>query len=268
MERASEKFCAWSGIAFAVIFFIGFVGIARFFPPLSPADTAEQTAAIYREHTNAIRTGLLLCYIGTMFYLAFGSGIVGQTRRIRGAAPAITFFQISSYASAVLLIILPLICWFTAAFRPDEWSPESVRLMNDLGWIGLVIGFSPFVTWVVTTSVAILSDRAEQPLYPRWSGISGRVHGIHPGHGGGPNLFQGRPIRLERAGALVRSVHRLLRLVHRDHRAHPQSHQQTRLRSRGGRRIDCACESAVDEPTDVPTGCGRRRVPMAVDAQS
>jgi hypothetical protein len=178
MKRASELVCAWGGIAFAVIFFIGFVGIARFFPPLSPADTAEQTAAIYREHTNAIRTGLLLCYVGTMFVLAFGSGIVGQTRRIRGVAPAITFFQISSYASAVLLIILPLICWFTAAFRPDEWSAESVRLMNDLGWIGFVIGFPPFVTWVVTTGVAILSDEAEQPLYPRWSGYLGLFMGF------------------------------------------------------------------------------------------
>lgn len=170
MKRASELFCAWSGIIFAVLFFIGFVVIARFFPPLSPADTAEQTAAIYREHTNAIRTGLLFCYVGTMFYLAFGSAIAGQTRRIRGVAPAITYFQIASYAAAVLLIILPLICWFTAAFRPDEWSAESIRLINDFGWIGFVIGFPPFVTWFVCIGIAILSDEAERPLYPRWSG--------------------------------------------------------------------------------------------------
>ena len=95
-----------------------------------------------------------------------------------GVAPAITFFQISSYASAVLLIILPLICRFTAAFRPDEWSAESVRLINDFGWIGFVIGFPPFVTWVVTTGVAILSDEASQPLYPRWSGYLGLFMGF------------------------------------------------------------------------------------------
>jgi hypothetical protein len=170
MKRASELFCAWGGIVFSVLFFIGFVGIARFFPPLSPADTAEQTAAIYREHTNSIRTGLLMCYVGTMFYLAFGSGIVGQTRRIRGVAPAITFFQIASYAAASLLILLPLICWFTAAFRPDERTAESIQLINDFGWIGFVIGFPPFVTWVVATGVAILSDKSERRLYPRWSG--------------------------------------------------------------------------------------------------
>ena len=170
MKRASELFCAWGGIAFSVLFFIGFVGIARFFPPLSPADTAEQTAAIYREHTNAIRAGLLMCYVGTMFYIAFGSGIVGQTRRIRGVAPAITYFQIASFAAATLLILGPLICFFTAAFRPNQVSPETIQLMNDFGWIAFVIGFPPFVTWVVATGIAILSDKAERTLYPRWSG--------------------------------------------------------------------------------------------------
>jgi len=170
MKRGSELFCAWGGIVFAVLFFIGFVGIARFFPPLSPADTAAATAAIYREHTNAIRTGLLLCYVGSMFYLAFGSGIAGQTRRIRFVAPAITFFQISSYAAASLFLFGPLLCFFVAAFRPNETSEQIIQLMNDFGWIALVIGFPPFVTWVVTTGVAILSDEAEQPLYPRWSG--------------------------------------------------------------------------------------------------
>jgi len=170
MKRATELICAWGGIVFAILFFVGFVGIARFVPPLSPANTAAQTAAIYRDHTNAIRIGLLLCYIGTMFYLAFGSGIVGQTRRIKGVAAAVTYFQVSSYASAVLLIILPITCWWTAAFRPETWSDESIQLINDFGWITFVIGFAPFVTWVVATGLAILSDQSARPLYPRWSG--------------------------------------------------------------------------------------------------
>jgi hypothetical protein len=157
-------------IAFAILFFIGFVGIARFFPPMDPSLTAEQVAAIYQDHSTRIITGCLMAYVGCMCFLAFGSGIVGQTRRIRGVAPAVTFFQISSYASAVLLILLPLICWFTAAFRPETRSADSIQLINDFGWISFVIGFPPFVTWVFATGVAILSDQSEKPLYPRWSG--------------------------------------------------------------------------------------------------
>lgn len=170
MRRRTELFCAWGGIVFAVLFFLGFLVIAQFVPPLSPNDTADQTAAIYRDHTNAIRTGLLLCYIGTMFFLAFGSGIVGQTRRIRDVAPAITYLQIACFAAASLLIIFPIMCWWTAAFRPDTRSLDSIQTLNDLAWLSFVVGLAPFVTWIAATGIAILSDTSETPLYPRWSG--------------------------------------------------------------------------------------------------
>ncbi|WP_370501111.1 hypothetical protein NWT09_12540 [Mycolicibacterium sp. jd] len=178
MKRATELMCAWGGIAFSVLFFIGFVGIAGFFPPMAPSDTADEIAAIYRDNNTAIIAGLLFCYVGTMCYLAFGSGIVGQTRRIRGVAPAVTFFQVSSYASANLLILLPIVCWFTAAFRPETRSAESIQLINDFGWISFVIGFPPFVTWVFSTGLAILSDTAERPLFPRWSGYASLCMGL------------------------------------------------------------------------------------------
>jgi hypothetical protein len=74
-------------MVFSVLFFVGFVGIAHFVPPLDPSDTAAQIATIYQQHTNSIRTGLLLCFVGCMFFLAFGAGISGQTRRIKGISP-------------------------------------------------------------------------------------------------------------------------------------------------------------------------------------
>ncbi len=168
--RGLERTCALGGIAFAILFGVGFVGIARFVPPLHPNNSAIETLKIYQDHTNAIRAGLLLCYVGTMCFLMFGSGILGQTRRITGVPAALKYLQLSSYAAASLLIILPLTTWFTVAFRPNTWSPESAQLLNDFGWITFVIGFPPFVTWVVSTGLAILCDQSEDPVYPRWSG--------------------------------------------------------------------------------------------------
>jgi hypothetical protein len=157
-------------MVFAALFTIGFVFIARFLPPLSPNDTAAQTVAIYQDRTNSIRTGLAVCYIGTMFLLAFGAGIVGQTRRIKGVSHAVTYFQLSSFAASILLIIIPIVCWWIAAFRPETRSAESIQLINDLGWMMFVVGFAPFVAWFASTGLAILSDTSELPLYPRWSG--------------------------------------------------------------------------------------------------
>jgi len=74
--------------------------------PLRPA--LSQSADIYRSHADSVRTSLLWCYIGTTLFVAFVSGIAGQTRRIRGVVPTITHSQVESYASAVSLIILPV----------------------------------------------------------------------------------------------------------------------------------------------------------------
>lgn len=155
---------------FAVLFGIGFLGIAGLVPPLDPNATAEQIAAVYRTDTSAIRTGLLVCYVGLPFYLAFAASISAQTRRIVGVPRTLIHLQIAAYSSSLLLIAGPYLIWWTAAYRPDETSAEILRVLNDLGWISFLIGWVPFVTWYVITGVAILCDTSAKPIYPRWAG--------------------------------------------------------------------------------------------------
>jgi hypothetical protein len=178
MRRAIDLACAWGGIVFAVLFGVGFVGIAHFVPPLHPSDTAVQTAAIFRGHTDSIRTGLLVCYVGCAFFLAFGASISAQTRRIIGVPLALIHLQIAAYAAAVLLIAGPLMIWWVAAFRPVETAPETIQMLNDFGWISFLVGWVPFVTWYMTTGAAILCDSSADPVYPRWSGYLGLVLGL------------------------------------------------------------------------------------------
>jgi hypothetical protein len=165
-----EKLCAWGGIAFSVMFFLGFVVVARFIPPPSPSETAAQIASLYREHTQSIRTGVLLGFVGTIFLAAFGAAIAGQTRRMRGVSPTVVYLQVASVAVAMVMVIMPMPGWWTAAFRPDAWSDQTILLLNDYSWIIFVIGFVPFVAFFIATGYAILSDAAESPLYPRWAG--------------------------------------------------------------------------------------------------
>ena len=170
MKRAGEKICAWGGVAFSMMFFLGFMVVARFIPPLSPDDTAAAIAAIYRERTQSIRTGVLLGFIGTIFLMAFGAAIAGQTRRIRGVSQTIVYIQVASVAVAVVMVVMPMPGWWTAAFRPELWSDQTILLLNDYSWIIFVIGFVPFVAFFAATGFAILSDEGDRPLYPRWAG--------------------------------------------------------------------------------------------------
>jgi hypothetical protein len=178
MKRFVELACAWGGVVFAVLFGIGFVGIAHFVPPLHPSDTAVQTAALFRENTNTIRTGLLVCYVGCAFFLAFGASISGQTRRIVGVPASLIHLQVAAFSSAVLLVAGPLMIWWTAAFRPTETAPETIQMLNDFAWICFLVGWVPFVTWYMATGAAILCDTSTTPVYPRWAGYLGIVLGL------------------------------------------------------------------------------------------
>jgi len=178
MKRAIELTCAYGGMVFAVLFGIGFVAIARFVPPLDPSDTAEQTAAIFRADQGKIRIGLLVCYLGAPFYLAFGAAINAQTRRIAGLSKTLTQLQAAAFSASLILIIGPFMLWWVAAFRPGDVSAELTQTLNDLGWVSFLVGWVPFVTWYVITGLAILCDTSDDPIYPRWAGYVAVTMGL------------------------------------------------------------------------------------------
>jgi hypothetical protein len=170
MARKTELLFAWSGLAFVAMFFVGFAVLADFVPPPSPADSAEEIAERYREHADSIRAGLLLAFVGTIFFLAFASSVTAQTARIAGASPALRHLQVACVSAASLIIIVPVMIWWVAAFRPSERTPELVQALNDVGWMIFVVGFVPFVAWAAAVGLAILSDVSETPVFPRWAG--------------------------------------------------------------------------------------------------
>jgi hypothetical protein len=144
-----------------------------------------------------------------MFFLAFGAGISGQTRRIKGVPPTIIHLQIAAYSSAVLLIVIPIMIWWAAAFRPLERSTEVTQtlkrprldqLRDRLRTVrNLVRGHRP--------GHPVRHQR--HPCLPPMVGIPGPAHGVDPGRGEPARLLQDRTVRMERPGLVVHPAHRL-----------------------------------------------------------
>jgi len=169
MKRRIDLTLLWCGVPFIVLFFTGLLLFADFVPPPSPDLSAEQVAAIFAERETSIRTGMVLCFVGSMFMLPLGAGIINQTRRI-AVAPGLTILQIMSAAALVLILIFPIMLWWVAAFRPDERPAEDVQFANDLACVIFVGGIVPPVVWALSTGVAILCDTGQEPIFPRWAG--------------------------------------------------------------------------------------------------
>lgn len=161
---------AWAGAGWVLAFFVGMAPVAQWIPLPSPADSAAEVAAMYRERTDEIRAGLILAFAGMLGYIFFSATLAAQFRRIKGVSVAARYTQVGALGACIVFILMPIVVWFAALYRPHETSPELLQRLNDLGWIMFIIAFVPFVAWVWSVGLCILSDESENPLYPRWSG--------------------------------------------------------------------------------------------------
>jgi hypothetical protein len=190
----ASAICAWSGCLFIALFAVGVFALAHFIPPLDPNLSANEVAEIYHGNSYSIRIGLVVCMLGTVCMLSYGAALSGQIRRIVGIPSALVHLQIASYSASVLIIIIPLLCWSTAAFRQGQRDPALIQLLNDMGWLCFVGGVGPYIAWAMSAGVAILSDRAATPVFPRWSGYLSIFVAIAQIPGGFVALFVSGPL--------------------------------------------------------------------------
>ncbi len=170
MNTNSQLACAWCAIAFAALFTIGLWPLAGFLPPMSPNLTADEIAAIYQGNTLPIRVGALLMMLSAGFMCPFVAVVATQMKRIEGSPSILTYAQISGGSVSVVVFIVATVCWTAAAFRPER-SPELIQLLNDVGWIFLLMTFATFVVQDFAVGFTILGDKSSDPTFPRWLGF-------------------------------------------------------------------------------------------------
>jgi hypothetical protein len=167
-EMAFQRACAWSGIVCVALFFAAFF-IAGFIPPLAPHDTAGQIAAFYRSHATRVRIGGCVMLLSSMFYAAYSAVISGQMRRTSRSHPTATLLQLGAGSVACVTFMVPAMLFVVASFRPDR-SPAITQTLNDMAWVMVVIPWAPFMAQNYAFTYAILTDRTEPSVFPRWLG--------------------------------------------------------------------------------------------------
>lgn len=171
MSRNSQLLIAWCGPAIVVLFLIGSVWLARYFPPaIHPSDSAQQVARFYQENATSIRIGLVFSCLAYALMGVWGVCMAVQTRRKEGLYPALTYVQLTCMAAGTAQIVVNCGLWATAAFRAGEVSPEITQAFNDAGYIILLGTWMPFTIWAIALGLNILLDKTDAPVFPRWTG--------------------------------------------------------------------------------------------------
>jgi hypothetical protein len=143
---------------------------AGLIPPISPTTGQAELIRFYTENASAVRVvaiAMLFLMSGLMFlYTALGD----QLEQIAGT-------RAKSWARVQLMLggisLVPLygtsVAWALATYRPDR-MPDTTQLLSDLGWFAFVFPVAPALFQMWAIGFAVLSDRGESPVFPRWYG--------------------------------------------------------------------------------------------------
>jgi hypothetical protein len=153
-----------------ILWVASFILLAGFIPPPAPRLTPQQVVAVYRDHTDLIRLGLVITMFASALLVPFASVISAQMKRIAGARATLPGTQLVSAGLLSLEFILPLMVWQTAAYRIENQTPQLVQTLNDMGWIMFVGVISSAVVQFGSIGFAILVDERSDPVFPRWAG--------------------------------------------------------------------------------------------------
>src|ERR1700751_2697868 len=159
----------WTGPLFGVVLIIAFVAFPVFFPPMSPAMTAYQVAAFYRDHTAMIRFSMITFNLCGIMLLPMFMVIVVQMKRMATQSHVFAYCYLTAAVSGATVFALADIFYLAAAFRPDR-NPELVLLLNDMAWLIFIAPVCALVAMNLLLAAAIYFDNGENAVFPRWVG--------------------------------------------------------------------------------------------------
>ena len=164
--------CAWAGVLFSITWLVAagpVTGGVYIWPP-SAADSAAKTVADYTGNIMGMRVATTIMIFTSMLYTIWGTAVSMLVKKVEGDYPILFYIQMVSLAACVVVVMLIGYFWGAAAWRAGEVPIEITRVLNDIGWLGVLYTGAPFAVYQIALAVVIFSDRSDQPVYPRWSG--------------------------------------------------------------------------------------------------
>lgn len=170
IDTRVARIMAWSGVALVVSLIVAQGFLMGFIPPPSPALDAQAIAQLYIDRKLAIRFGTLIECIGFTFYLTWSMSIIFFMRRMERGMPLLSYTSIANAGGGYVFFLLMPITWAVLAFRPEALDPTFLQIGNDFVWFVFILSWPPFAVFMILIAVAVLRDRNENPIFPRWVG--------------------------------------------------------------------------------------------------
>lgn len=166
-EAKLVRLCAWSGGLFVVVFGVGWGVLGRNIPPYPASMPAEELASIYRAHASTLRIGFALGAFGSTFWMPWAIGIFRVMLKMERGGQLLSYLQLIAGSLTAMVPMFACFFWLAAAFRPEQ-DPAIIRMLFDLGFLTIDVGFGVTILQYVALGVVVIRDNREKPLFPKW----------------------------------------------------------------------------------------------------
>ena len=162
------RIAIWSVGVYAGLGLLGFVGFAGFWPP--PAESLDPAAIgdYFRDNDTRIRIGMVMIAAAGPFYFVFSAVVSKIISRMEGPMGVLSSIELIGGLFTAIVTFLPPVIWVTAAFRIESRSDEMISMLYDFGWFFFDLTFFCTFLQQLAVGLAILRDKRETPLFPRW----------------------------------------------------------------------------------------------------
>ncbi len=159
----------WTGPVGIVTVLIGWMVLAGFLPPPSPAMSPDGFAAMWAQHTELKRLGMILCVWGGALYVPFTVAVAMMLRRAESEERILSTTQLALGIFGTVFFTLNFLVLASAMFRP-KLPAGANQPLTDLGFIMTFSPVAPFTFQYAVIGLAILQIPGAHPVFPRWVG--------------------------------------------------------------------------------------------------
>jgi len=164
-----ELVLLWTLPAVGLIWLSAFLLFPGFVQPMSPAMSAEEVVAFYRDPANLprIRYSMIVFNWFAVGLIPILALIALQIRRMGHRTPIFSYAILACAAGGPTIFLMANLFWLTAAFRPER-DPQQTLMFNDLAWVTFSSQVGFLIAQSVILALAIYLDRRERPVFPPW----------------------------------------------------------------------------------------------------
>ncbi len=160
----------WSVCIYAGLGLLGFAVFAGFWPPPGQDLDAAAITAYFQTHETGIRIGMVLMVVGAPCYYTWSIALSKIIARMEGPMGPLSSTELIGGLMTAVVTAVPAVIWQTAVFRSGTRSPETIQMLYDFGWFFFDLTFMFSFLQSVALGCAIVLDRNDPPLFPRWVG--------------------------------------------------------------------------------------------------